>query len=291
MTNIDLWILLKRLGFLVEGLALIFISKFLRDLFLLLRGYRLYELLKGEKNLAMTIDLCGFLLAMVMATLHSIIIYHHTWLGQASEVAMTGLVVLLLLLVADWITDKLIFPNIDDHQELIEKNNVSLAICRFGSVTATGLIISSSLGDSETRLTLIDQLSHCVSWFLVGQLMLITIHYLYQKITPYDDLQEIKEQNKAAALPIACILIAIGTTINAGLRGQSENFLQDLLSVSLYLGICTILLYVLRTISDKLLIPNSSLNEAISKEKSLSAGLIEGTSFLMGSLMLSYFLT
>jgi len=289
MPDLDYFEIFRRIGFLVEGIALIYIGKLIRDLFYMARGYKLVEMITKKDNLAASIELCGFLFAMIMATMNSIIVRHHSWTGQAMDIALTGLSVTILLLVADWITDKAIFRKMDDYKEIYQNQNIALACGRFGGVVATGFIISGALGDGQSEATIWQSIGFCLLWFLFGQIMLILISLAYQKLTPYDDLREIKDKNVAAALPIAGILIAVGLTINSGINGVSEHLREDLVSVTLYVLSTAVLLYILRIFTDYLLLPKADLSKEISEDKNIGAGLIEGTSFIMGGLILSYF--
>ena len=291
MPDIDYLELFGRIGFLLEGICLVFVGKFLRDLFYLARGYELKSLITSETGPAAAVDLCGFLLAMTLATTNSIITTKSSWVGQASDIALTGLLVSLLLLVADWITDKAIFRKMDDYHEIYQANNISLSIGRLGNMIATGLIVSSALGDAGTRAGVLANLPHCLFWFFFGQLALILVSLVYQAVTPYEDLEQIRSNNIAAAIPIAAIQIAIGMTIHAGLHGTHQETIKDVLAVSFHVLIATVLLYVLRTLADKLLAPRARLSEEIELQKNVGAGLIEGTSFLIGGIILSYFLT
>ena len=85
------------------------------------------EMITEKDNLAASIELCGFLFAMIMATMNSIVVRHHSWTGQAMDIALTGISVTILLLVADWITDKAIFRKIDDYKEIYQNQNIALA--------------------------------------------------------------------------------------------------------------------------------------------------------------------
>lgn len=291
MLAIDYFELIRRLGFLLEGMCLVFVAKFMRDLFYIARGYKLRELFHEQTTPAAAIDLCGYILALIFATVHSIIITQASWIGQASDIALTGLMITLMLLLADWITDKMIFRKMDDHYEIYVRHNTALAVGRFGNMIATGLIISGSLGDAAVRHSFLHNLPHCLLWFAFGQVALIFVSLFYQWITSYDDLSQIKENNVAAAVPMASIQIAIGLTINSGIHGVSNHVFADLLAVSAYVVVATFLLYFLRLLFDRLLLPKINLSREIEQEKNLGAGFIEGTSFLVGGIILSYFLT
>ena len=192
----DGMVLASTLGFLAETLALLFIAKIARDLLLLRRGIHGDQQITEHDNLAAAIPLAAFLLATVIALIDSLVVEGEFWLTQATSIAYTGLTVIVILLVNGWITDALIFKKIDDDQELYENSNLSLAFCHAGSFLATGFIVKSAFAHPNPWWI-------CVTWSLIGQVILMIMFQVYQWISPYDDLDEIQKGNQAAGLPLA----------------------------------------------------------------------------------------
>jgi len=275
--------LLIRAAFIAEALLLIVVGKLVRDLLLLARGYKPGELLAVRDNHAAAVDLAGFLIALVFGILGSLVISSSTTLGQASDIAMHGLVVILCLIVNDWITDKVILRGIDDHKAIVEGRNVAVAVARAGSAIATGLVIRGALAHG-------DALVDCLIWVGVGQVALVLIATLYQVVTPYDDLAELRAGNSAAAFPIAGILVAVGITVEAAVLGESHDWRADMLSVGIYLGLSVLLLYVLRVFTEWFVLSRARLADEISRDQNVGAGLLEATSFVVGAEILAFFL-
>ena len=57
----DSSMLIWRVSFLLEAVALLFVAKVIRDLLLVRKGYRADDQITTHDNLAASIDLCGFL--------------------------------------------------------------------------------------------------------------------------------------------------------------------------------------------------------------------------------------
>ncbi len=281
--GIDLMEVVRRGSFVLEGILVLYVGKLARDAVLMARGYKVTEILTVQDNPAAAIDLCGYLLGLVVAVLGSLVVSSDSWLGQASDIGLTGLMVIGCLLVSSWIADKLIFRGIDDHAAINEDRNVALALGRAGAAVATGLVIRGALGPDASW-------SDCVIWVAFGQVAMVVICLLYQWLTPYDDLAEIRAGNIAAALPIAGILVAVGLTVEAGIAGEVEHWGEDLLAVSAYLAISMVLLYGLRVLTDLFLMPGTRLAKEIAEDKNAGAGLVEATSFVAGALILAFFL-
>ncbi len=284
MEAIDIWDVARRASFVVEALAILLVGKLLRDGLALARGYKTAELITVKDNPAAAIDLAGYILALTLGLVGSILISAESWAGQAADIAEVGLLVIGCLVVNDWITDKAIFRGLDDHAELNERRNVALAVGRAASAIATGLVIRGALGHDNDLLV-------CLAWVGLGQVALVGIALLYQRITPYDDLAEIRSGNLAAGLPLAGMLLAVGITVEAALHGEFGSWANDLQSVGLYLAVSVVLLWLLRALTDLLLMPGTRLADEISVDRNTGAGLIEATSFVVGAEMLAYFLT
>lgn len=183
----DLSVLSWRIGFLLEALALLFIAKVIRDLLLLRKGYRTDQQITEYDNVAASIDLSGFLLGSMIALLDSFIIEGESWLSQASSIAYTGMFVIAFMFINSFICDVLIFRGLDDQKEINEHKNIALACARAGSMIATGFMIRAAFGHPNPWLV-------CVGWALIGQVGLVIMSYIYQWISPYDDLEEIQKK-------------------------------------------------------------------------------------------------
>jgi len=272
-------------SFLVEGWVLVVLGKLARDAVALARGYRVNEIIGLKDNAAAAIDLCGFLGGLVLGLLGSVVVASDDWLSQASDIAVSGLVVIATMLAADFVADLAVFRRIDDHVELFERRNIALALGRAGASLGTGFVIRGALGHVDTPLVV------GLAWVAVGQVAMVLMALVYQWLTPYDDLEQIRSGNVAAALPIAGILVAVGLTVEAAVYGATTSWLDDLRAVAVYLVLSAVLVWVLRWVTNRFLLPGTRLADEIERDRNAGAGLIEGTSFVIGALLVSYFLS
>ncbi len=284
MDAVDIWEVARRGSFIIEALAILLVGKLVRDALSMARGYKPAELITVKDNPAAAIDLAGYVLALTLGLVGSIIISADSWLGQAADIAEVGLLVIGCLVVNDWITDKAIFRGLNDHAELNERQNIALAVGRAASAVATGLVIRGALGHDNGLIV-------CLSWVALGQVALVVIALLYQWVTPYDDLAEIRTGNLAAGLPIAGILLAVGITVEAALHGKFHSWTDDLQAVAFYLAVSVVLLWILRWLTDLFMMPGTRLADEIARDRNYGAGLVEATSFVVGAELLAYFLT
>lgn len=283
MPELNLPAILHTATFLVGSVAIVFGGKLARDALATRRGHRIGELITVHDNPAVALEQSAFLLASVIGLLGALVISGETLLQQGIELALTGVVVIAALLGNDWLTAKLICRGFDNHKAVNEDHNVAVACVRGASALATGFVLRGALGHDSS---LLDR----VLWVLVGQVALVTISLLYQRLTPYDDIAEIKSKNLAAALPMAGVLLAVGLTVEATLHGEGAGWAADLLSVSLDLLLAVVLLQVLRVVTDLFLLPGTTLHKEIAEDRNTGAGLMEFTSLLLGALLLAYYL-
>jgi len=274
------------LGLMVEALAILFAAKLARDQVLKLRGYSVNDLVVSKKSLGAAVSQSGYLIGILLGFLGAI-----SFAGQATgvlsmlaHVALFGLVAVALLLVADRISDRLIFPGLVVDQT--EDANVSHVVGKAAVSIATGLVLRGSMVDPTAGALA------CVVWFFIGQALMVAAVRFYCRLTPYDDLAEIKRNNLAASFPIAGILLAVGFIIETAVATKGTGtLLETTLHVGKFLGVSLVLVYVFRFIASRVLLPKTKLATAIVDQRSVAAGLQEGVSFLLISLIVTFFLS
>ena len=259
------------------------IAKLSRDLLASRKGHRLSAALALEDNTAVAIEQSTFVLAMVIGLLGSIVVAAEAWYEQAADFAITAGLVLAALTLAERGTAGWILPGVDLDDQVNRHGNVAVAVARAAGVMATALVVRAALGHEST-------LQERIVWVLLGQLALVAMTRLYQRVTSYDDVAELKRRNLAAALPLAGIQLAVGLVIEASLRGEGHGWAADLSSVGIDLLISAVLLYALRWLGDLLLLHHSTFAEEIARDRNVGAGFVEGTSYIAGAWAIAYFL-
>jgi hypothetical protein len=87
------------------------------------------------------------------------------------------------------------------------------------------------------------------------------------------------------------VLIAVGYTVGHAIEGESTSWLIDILGVILYIVFSLILLWVMRLFTDKVILPQVSINDEIARDKNVGAGFIEGTIYILTAMLIAFFLT
>jgi uncharacterized membrane protein YjfL (UPF0719 family) len=278
-------IFLFALGLMAEALVILLAAKLVRDAVCALRGTQVNDLIVAG-GLASSVTQGGYLVGVLLGFLGAVagVANDGGFFANAAAVAIAGLVAIALQLLADLIGDRLIFRGIDD-EAAIRANNLSIAVGKAAVSVATGLVLRGAMSDPEA--TLLGR----VAWFAVAQAVMVLSVVVYCRLTPYDDLKEIAGNNLAAGFPIAGILLAVGFVMETALSGRpSDSTAQAALRTSEFLGFSLLLVYALRVLSDLVLLPRLKLSQAIVQQKNVGAGLQEGISFVLASLLVTFFL-
>jgi uncharacterized membrane protein YjfL (UPF0719 family) len=272
----------------VEALALLFVAKLARDRLLKRRGYFVNELVVGQRSLGAAVSQAGYLVGILLGFLGAISFAGRAtgFFAMVGHVALFGLVAIVLQLLADQLSDRLLFRGLVAPNGAIGDTNVSHAMGKAAVSIATGLVLRGSMSDPTAGVVA------CVAWFAVGQALMVAAVLFYCRLTPYDDLAEIKRDNLAASFPIVGILLALGLIIEAAVATKGDGtMIQTVLHVGKFLGVSLVLVYVFRVVASRVLLPKVKLANAIVEQRSVAAGLQEGVSFLLVSLIVTYFLS
>jgi uncharacterized membrane protein YjfL (UPF0719 family) len=238
------------LGLMVEALAIVFAAKLARDWVLKSRGYSVNQLVVKERSLGAAISQAGYLVGILLGFLGAISFASRAtgFLSLAGHIALFGLLAIALQLAADRISDRLIFHGLAG--EGVKDDNVSHSVGKAAVSIATGLVLRGSMADPSAGVPV------CLAWFAVGQALMVLAVLFCCRLTPYDDLAEIKRNNLAAAFPITGILLALGLVIEAAVGAKGDGtVLETVLQVGKYLGVSLVLVYVFRLAASRILLP------------------------------------
>ena len=278
--------IIKNIGLLIEGALFLSLAFMVFWFKTKLQGSNLRVLLTEKDNPAVSISLCGFLFGCVIAYTGSITTSGLSFWTHINDVAKYSIIILSLQIIADLVADKFLFSEFAFKDEIVEKRNVAVAVGQAAVSIATGFILAGAFSSPENGIIL------SLIWFVIGQILLIILARVYQeKLTPYNDMEEIKNQNLAAGFALSGVLIAVGYTVSHAIEGKFTSWLFDLFGVVFYIAFSLIFLVLMRVFTDKIILPQVSINDEIAKDKNTGAGLIEGTIYILTAMIIAFFLT
>lgn len=247
----------------------IFIFILARFFHTLLIPYDLNSELTEKDNVAVSVSYSGYLLAVF-------IIFIGALLGPSTELIKDLIYVggyslfgVLCLNLSQIFNDKIILRHFCNIKELIEDRNAGVGAVQFGTYVGTGLIIAASVhGQGGGPLT-------ALAFFGLSQIIFALFSWIYNLILPFNLHNELEQDNAAAGLAFGGTLIALGIILSSGAEGNFISWKYNLEKFAITSLIGLILLPVFRIFLDKIILPQSKLNDEISRDRNLGAGILE----------------
>jgi len=205
-------------------------------------------------------------------------------LDDLLNIAIYGPMTLAFVRLSILVNNTFILHQFDVHKEIIQDRNVGTAFVVGGGCVATGLTISGALsGESASAwMGVVDLLYY----FVLGQVLLIVGGYVFQLITSYDVHKVIgRDDNVAAGLSFGGFLVAIGIIMRVALAGAGSNLAVETVTTLILAVFGVVLLVLVRVITDKVLLPKSSLSKEIAVDRNVAAGAVAAASFISVALV------
>ncbi len=271
-------------------IALAFVIFFIGKLIyqLLHPSFNIKEELVKKDNLAFALANVGYYIGLLLAIGGAIVGPSKGIVTDMMEIVIYGVLAIILLNISVFISDKLILSRFSVRKEIIEDQNAGTGVVEGAVSIASGLIIFGAVTGESTSLTF-GILTAIVFW-LVGQVALVIIAYVYNAITPYDIHEHIEKDNVAVGIGFAGAIIAIGNLINFGISGNFEGWLDTFLDAGFEILVGIVLLPVMRFVTDKILLPGERLtDEIVNQEKpNIGAAIIEAFAYIGGSVLITW---
>lgn len=277
----ELGIILGDVAVVAVGLVLLLLAKVSLDL---LTPFRVDDQMTSKDNPAFGVSLVGYYLGVL-------IVYAGAIFGEASEESLwfellvdAGWACLgvLLLNVARVLLDRFVLSSFSTRKEIIEDRNVGMGVIEFGTYVGSALVIAGAVsgegGGIDTAL----------GFYALGQVALILLALVYEKLTPYSFRGEIERDNVAAGVAYSGNTIAMGVLLLRGLAGDFDGWFVALQDFAYYLCAAFALVVIGRFLIDLVLLPGRTLSEEIVEDRNLNAGLLEG-GLLLGFSGLMFF--
>jgi uncharacterized membrane protein YjfL (UPF0719 family) len=218
--------------------------------------------LEGEGNMAVAIRHGAFYIAFGIALFATMDLSGgaSSFGGILLESLAWGAGILVALLLSLFINDKLVLPYVDNSRA-IGQNYVSVAMVEMGTLLGSAFIMSGTMHGTGSILS-------TIVFFLIGQVAMVAVMRLYDKISPIDYQNEIGlGNNVAAGLHIAGKVIAIALIIRNAVSGDSQGWTTDLLSAGLSFVVGWFALFIVEWLVDLALFPNVTVKDLIAARK------------------------
>ena len=268
--------------YLVVSFTLFFIGKIIYQL--IHRSINVDDELVEKDNLAFSFANVGYYIGLVLVILGVYAsgdgISHIT--EDLIDVAIYGLLSIILLNLSVIISDKLILRKFSLKKEIIEDQNAGAGIIEGSFCVANGLILYGVMAGNE------DSFLEIMILWAIAQVVFMLVGFVYNLITPYDVLKHIEKDNVAVGVGFSGAVIAIANLVRYGIQMEADNWILVGENLLLETGIGLLMLPIVRFLTDKILLPKRKLtDEIVNQEKpNVGAAVIEAFAYIGGSLLI-----
>lgn len=275
--------LIAHLPFFAYALLLVFLAKVFYEK---TSSVAFSNELTEQDNPAFGACLTGYLLGVAIALTSAFPSNATDNVTAAITMTYSGVLTILLMRASIWMNDEFILKKLCIREELIKDRNIGAGAAVAGSSISTGLILAGSLtGSSETALLAVRDI---IVYWAVGQVLFIVGSYVFFKTVGYDLRKTLEEDNNVASgISLGGFLVALGIVLWSVLRDASSDILQELLTTGIMLVVAAPLLFLTRTLTERLILPKVSLAKEIAVDKNTAAGLICAAASIATALLLA----
>lgn len=274
--------------YLAAAFILFFVGKVVYQLFH--KGINVNHELVEHDNFAFSVAYVGYFIGLLLAIGSAILGESNGLWVDLMDIAVYGLLAILLLNFSIIINDKIILNTFHVKTEIIEQKNVGTGVVEGAMAVSTGLIILGAIhgegfGAGGPIVT-------ALLYWVIGQVILLITAKVYNIITPYDVHEHIEKGNIAVGIGFAGALIAIANLIRFALMHDFESWGITLQSVAVDVGIGLLFLPIVRLLADKILLPGKNLTDLIVNQEhpNNGAALVEAFAYIGGSVLITWVL-
>ncbi|QWX85584.1 DUF350 domain-containing protein [Cellulophaga sp. HaHaR_3_176] len=283
---VDILDLSHSLGYILSGFIIFIIGKLAYKL--LHPSINIQEELVEKDNFAFIISYVGYFAALIIAIGGAIVGESFDFITDIQHIFIYGIFAILLLLLAAWVSNKVILNKFDLKKEIITDKNEGSGVIEAAIYIANGLILYGALvGESET---LIEGLSTFFMYWIIGNVVLIIASKIFIAWMGYSIHDEVEKDNVAAGVSFSGAILAIGIITMNAILDPFVDWTTTLIDISLQTVLGCILLPIMRMFTDKILLPGRKLtDEIINQEKpNVGAGLIEAFAYVASAILITW---
>jgi uncharacterized membrane protein YjfL (UPF0719 family) len=199
------------------------------------------------------------------------------------SVVIWGSLAVILLNLASFAKRRILFRGVDLLGEILEQRNVAAGIVVAGFHIAGALLILGALADEGGPLPA------AVFW-LYGQILLTLAAAVFLRVAHEDLRAEIRRGNRAVALSLAGVLVAMGNVLRLAISGPFEGWGRGFAAATGYAMAGLALLFGARWLTDWLLLPGVTIRQEVVGQEvpNVGVGYLEAVFYLGTSLLIAW---
>ena len=222
-----------------------------------------------KNNLALSFSVVGFLLANTIIYVSVLLGPSEGLLSDIINVTIYTALGMVLLVIARFINDKVLLHAFCNHGQLIDHQSLSVGIVQSAFYITSGLIIGGALTGEGSLVS-------ALVFYTLGQGFLILFTKAYDVITRFALMDELENNNIAAATSYGLTVIAMGIILLHALAGGFDSWEASLKSFAIDAVVAFTLLPIVRFLIDKLLLTSVNIDTEIHERQNIAVALLEG---------------
>jgi uncharacterized membrane protein YjfL (UPF0719 family) len=232
-----------------------------------------HVLLFQQQNRAYLIQRLSIVVAQIIAMTGAIAATPMHAVDDVIWLAVEGVWILLFLLVARVLVDKVVLLRVDNLKAMRE-GNTAIGIVEAGFYIGFGLILNGSLSGSAP--TIGQGFLATLVFSLLGVALVICVYWLHEYVTPYHVRKALDEGRVATALELAGVLIAVSLVVRQGVAGDFTGWGVGFTGFFSVAVLAVALLYLMRFLLNKTLPGTCKLADIHEKNLVGAAGFMAG---------------
>ena len=265
----------------IAAVVLLLLARFVLQWFF---GNSLRVLLTDHDNPAVGLATAGYLFGVIWTVTVLLSIPGRGLWEDILDVLLYGGLGIILLTVVSLLTCRF-FLGLHVRDQL-EGRNVSAAVVVAGVYVATSLTYSGALSGEGGGFWIL------LLFFVLGQLALLLMTYVFRWLTGYDDVQEIAAGNIAAGLALSGLLMGMGIIVGSAAAGDFTTlgksiggFILSLLAFLIFYPVRQVIVQGL-ILGGGLSLRAILLDREIAQDRNVAAGLMEAVAYVATALFI-----
>ncbi|GGJ93236.1 hypothetical protein GCM10010123_23870 [Pilimelia anulata] len=240
-----------------------------------------------RRNAAYLIQRLGLSVAQVIGILPAIEHYDRAhWGVSAGWLAIECAYVLLAVLVARPVVDRLVLPRVNN-MELLRGGSLTVGVTEAGFYLGTGFVVNGSLtGDAGSLLTYV---TSTLGFYVLGLALVAGVFWLHELVTPYHLRERIAGGSLPAAIEVAGVLTALGIVVREGVAGDFDTWGASVARFGATVVLAVAALYAFRWLIDRLVLRGLTVRATQNADNpvaaTLLAGLLVGAAFAVAAVV------
>ena len=292
----------RGLVFVAEGLIILALAKLARDV---VTRYSVNEEVAQKANLAVALRLSGYFIGIILIFL-GVLYQPFTGGGFVSlaeleamggfgfdralgeevlRVFLYSLAGIVALNLVRLLFDRLVLYKFQLEKEIVEDRNAGAGAAEFGMNVATGLLIAGAVA-GDTGISEWESALTALAFFGMGLALLVVFALFYEFTTSFNIHDEIEGDNTAVGVAFGGNLIGIGLVTLKAVFGPFNGWGESIAAFLVFGLLGFILLYVMRLLTDLILLPTVRISHALSVERNVGVAFVESAVVISSALIL-----